>query len=247
MSHTQRSYGYSRLQRTFEMAGIAAFAVLAVWTIYRIAGNAVAREPAYWGALVVAGVFAALLAADFFSGVVHWAADNWGDPKWPILGPGFIQPFRNHHVDPKDISRHDFIELNGNNCIVSLPVFFLSGYASDVMEPETGLFTSVFALGVALWVFCTNQFHAWAHADSPPRIARLLQRTHLILTPKHHDIHHVAPHDSHYCITNGWMNAPLHWLKLFPMIEWVITRVSGVQPQHNHIEAALAREAAKTA
>lgn len=244
MSATTKTYGYSRLQRSLEMLGIAAFMVLALWTSYRIFANANATHPAYAGWIVAAALVAALLAADFFSGLVHWAADNWGDPKWPILGPGFIQPFRNHHVDPTDISRHDFVELNGNNCIVSLPVFFLGGWASDVMEPETGLFTSVFAVGVALWVFGTNQFHAWAHSVSPPRLVRLLQRTGIILSPKHHDVHHVAPHAENYCITNGWMNRPLSWLKLFPIIEWVISRVSGIRPQHAHIEDSLAREAA---
>ncbi|HSI06071.1 MAG TPA: fatty acid desaturase CarF family protein [Myxococcota bacterium] len=242
----QRSYGYSRLQRSLEIAGIAAFMLLAAWTSYRIYANASVHHPAQWGWLLGGGILAALLAADMFSGLVHWAADNWGDPSWPILGPGFIQPFRNHHVDPKDITRHDFVELNGNNCIVSIPVFFAAGYASDIMGPEIGLFTSVFALGVALWVFGTNQFHAWAHADTPPRLVRLLQRTGLLLSPKHHDVHHVAPHARHYCITNGWMDRPMQWLRLFPMIEWTVSRLSGVRPQHEHIEAALAREAAKT-
>ena len=123
----QRSYGYSRLQRSLEIAGIAAFMLLAAWTSYRIYANASVHHPAQWGWLLGGGILAALLAADMFSGLVHWAADNWGDPSWPILGPGFIQPFRNHHVDPKDITRHDFVELNGNNCIVSMPVFFAVG------------------------------------------------------------------------------------------------------------------------
>ncbi len=243
--HSQ-TRGYSRLQRTLEQLGIAAFMVLTVWTSYRIYQNASVTHPPHAGWLVAGGLFAALLAADLFSGLVHWAADNWGDPSWPILGPGFIQPFRNHHVDPKDITRHDFVELNGNNCIVSLPVFFAAGYASDVMQPATGLFTSVFALGVALWVFGTNQFHAWAHSDAPPALVRLLQRSGLLLSAKHHDVHHVAPHSRHYCITNGWMDRPLQWLKLLPMIEWTVSRLSGVRPQHELIEAALARKAAKS-
>ena len=38
-----------------------------------------------------------------------------------------------------------------------------------------------------------NQFHKWAHADQPPRIARWLQRWGVILAPTHHGIHHAAP------------------------------------------------------
>jgi len=238
------SHGYSRLQRSLEIAGIAAFMTLTVYTAVRIGRNATASEPAYWGWLVAGAILAGLLVADMVSGVVHWAADNWGNPKWPILGPGFIQPFRNHHVDPTDISRHDFVELNGNNCIVSLPVFYVAGWMSDHLTPGYGLFASAFFLSLALWVFGTNQFHAWAHTENPPRLVRALQRTGMLLSPRHHDVHHVAPHARHYCITNGWMNLPLEYLKLFAIIEWTVSRLSGVRPNHVHVAAAAAAASA---
>ena len=38
----------------------------------------------------------------------------------------------------------------------------------------------------ALFVFCTNQFHKWAHTKNPARWVRLLQRAGLILSPEHH-------------------------------------------------------------
>ncbi len=65
------------------------------------------------------------LLADFISGFVHWAGDTIGDAETPIFGPNFVTPFRYHHVDPKEITRHDFIETNGNNCIVVAPVLVL--------------------------------------------------------------------------------------------------------------------------
>ena len=58
--------------------------------------------------------------SDFLSGFVHWAGDTVGDESTPIFGPNFVRPFRYHHVDPEDITRHDFIETNGNNCIVAV-------------------------------------------------------------------------------------------------------------------------------
>ena len=38
----------------------------------------------------------------------------------------------------------------------------------------------------ALFVFCTNQFHKWAHTKNPAAWVRLLQRAGLILSPEHH-------------------------------------------------------------
>jgi ubiquitin-conjugating enzyme E2 variant len=55
----------------------------------------------------------------------------------------------------------------------------------------------------------------------------------LILAPRHHEIHHAAPHDKHYCITVGWMNPVLNGLGFFRGLEWVVARV---HPTLLHIE-----------
>jgi ubiquitin-conjugating enzyme E2 variant len=159
--------------------------------------------------------------ADFLSGVAHWAGDTVGDESTPFLGPHFVRPFRQHHVDPKAITHHDFIETNGNNCIVSAPL--VAGMVL-VMPGSTGLvfYLCVLVGSAAMFVFATNQIHKWAHADVVPGPVQWLQRARIILSPTHHAIHHAAPHDRYYCITTGWVNPLLGRLRFFRACEAVL-------------------------
>jgi len=218
------------LHRCFEIAGIAAFAILSIGLTFDIITTIQEQTPALPGWLIAGAIFAAWLFADFSSGLVHWGADNWGSEHWPIFGTGFIEPFREHHVDELAITRHGFIELNGNNCIVSLMLFWFASIATG--SAEWVLFVQVFWLAAAWWVFGTNQFHAWAHVEKIPKPIQWLQATGIILRPKHHDVHHVPPHERNYCITSGAMNPVLGALRFFEIIEWCMTKVTGVEPRH---------------
>jgi ubiquitin-conjugating enzyme E2 variant len=163
--------------------------------------------------------------ADFLSGVAHWAGDTVGDEHTPFIGRNFVTPFRLHHVDPKAITRHDFIETNGNSSVASLPALGVL----LVITPRTAGFGLYFCLTLAiaaLFVFCTNQFHKWAHDDVPPAAVRWLQRARIILSPEHHAIHHAAPHDKYYCITVGWMNPLLTRIKFFRACEALVARIA---------------------
>ena len=150
--------------------------------------------------------------------------DTIGDQNTPVFGPNFVTPFRYHHVDPKDITRHDFVETNGNNCIVVAPVLALL----LLVTPKTAgwFFYLCAVMAFTSWfVFCTNQFHKWAHDDHPARWVRALQQAGLILSPEHHAIHHASPQDKAYCITVGWMNPILDRTSFFRICEAIIGRV----------------------
>jgi ubiquitin-conjugating enzyme E2 variant len=212
---------YGRGHRALEIASIA-FVFLALgWLAFRIC-HAVAgsRGILYVALCAVTGY----LFADFLSGLVHWAGDTIGDQTTPIFGPNFVTPFRYHHVDPKDITRHDFIETNGNNCIVVAPILALLLLVTPKM---TGWFFYACTVMVftSWFVFCTNQFHKWAHEDNPAGWVRALQRAGLILSPEHHAIHHASPQDKSYCITVGWMNPLLDKISFFRTCEAMVTRV----------------------
>ena len=240
----QRDYGalregYSKGVRRFEMGSIAVYALAMAWLALRIAPR-IAVAP--W--LVLTAFMLGYVLADFISGVVHWAADTWGTPECPIVGQALIRPFREHHVDQKEITRHDFVETNGNNCFVSIAPTI--GAALIPQQGPIGLFAATLVFSMTLWVLFTNQFHKWAHLDSPPPVIGWLQRMHLILPRDHHAVHHAAPYAKYYCITVGWLNEPLYRVRFFQTLERAITAATGLLPREDDIgkQAALAVAAA---
>lgn len=219
---------YQRSHRALEVGGIIAwltFCVLSLFRIWQYQGG--------HGWLLAGSALLAWIAADFVSGFVHWLADTWGTPETPLFGPNFIGPFREHHVDQTLITRHDFVETNGNNCLVSLPVVVLAfGLPLDDGAP-VNLFAVSFLAFLALATLATNQIHKWAHLSHPPAAVVLLQRLRLILAPDHHAVHHKSPFATHYCITTGWMNRPLAAVAFFPRLERLVTRALGIEPRRD--------------
>lgn len=219
------SAGYTSRKRALEYFSILSFALLMCLGALKVA--------IYFDALKLSGILVcaglAFLFADFASGFVHWFADTWGSVRWPLVGQTLIRSFREHHVDAKAITRHDFVETNGDNCLICLPILL----ALALSEPTVwwaGAIHFVF-LNVVFWIFLTNQFHKWAHADNLPKWVRVLHRSKLILTPEHHNQHHQFPFCSHYCITSGWMNPLLARLRFFPALESILTALTGARPR----------------
>jgi TMEM189-like protein len=205
-----------------EILGIVSFFMLAL-----LMGADVYQGMVTFGYLWLLPIIAVLayLAADLISGLVHFLADNFGSSEMPIIGPGFISGFREHHVDPKGITRHDFIDTNGNNCLVSLPLMLLVWLVVPIETTVGGYFFGAFFLLLCLAVFLTNQFHKWAHMENPPSFALWLQRRGLILSKEHHDIHHASPYDTYYCITVGVWNPLLDQTRFFEQTERLLRRV----------------------
>ncbi len=204
-----------------EIVAIVAFFASCLWLGGRVALGMHDLTAVLGTALAV---FCGYVSADFMSGFAHWAGDRLGSERTPFLGKNFVTPFRQHHVDPKAICHHDFIETNGNNCIVFMPVLL----ALVVFMPGTpgiGFYAGTVLTSQALFILCTNQFHKWAHADVVPGWIQRLQRWGVILSPRHHAIHHATPHDKYYCITVGWMNPMLTKLRFFRGCEWIVAQV----------------------
>merc|ERR1711916_13788 len=176
--------------------------------------------------------FCGVLFADFMSGVAHWALDTWGNSATPVFG-AFIRSFREHHVDQMSITRHDFIETNGDNSMPVVPVM-IALYCFPAVPGGTLLRSPVlhtFFLSAALCVAFTNQAHKASHSAKQPAVVKALISYGIIMSPKHHRIHHSGDFSAYYCITTGWLNAPLDAIGFWRWCERCITAVTGALPR----------------
>ena len=218
-----RRNGATGGHRALEISAIVVAPALASLLVARI----VMAEPSPRGWMIVIAAVLGYLTADLISGLVHWTFDTWGSATTPLIGQGFIRPFREHHTDPLSITRHDFVATNGNTCLASLPL--LTAAAALPLTSAARLLAALFLLSLALGLLATNQIHKWAHVHDPGPVVRRLQRWRLILTPEHHRVHHVAPYATHYCITTGWLNAMLAALRFHRRAERAIAVVTGAR------------------
>ena len=196
---------YKAGQRTLEWTGIGLFVPLAAWSMWRL----VEVTGAYFLPVALAAALCAWAASDLLSGLVHWGFDTFGSVNTPFIGSAFIRPFREHHFDPLAITRHDFVETNGSNCLACSPLLI----SASLMPLESGyaIAAQSFMRFTALGVLATNQCHKWAHmGERAPAAVQWAQRAGIVLSPEHHKLHHTAPFDSHFCTSNGWLNAYLN-------------------------------------
>lgn len=200
------SYNYKRSQRLLEYASVAAFVMLSSWSF----GRLIQASDHYLGFIVLPAAVSAWLIVDLLSGLLHFALDTFGSVHTPIIGNTFIRPFREHHVNPEDMTQHDFFELNGASCFACLPIL---GFSVTIDSSNyTTIFFQALLLFIALSAFVTNECHKWAHTNAAltPAYIRWAQNHLLVLPPEHHALHHAKPFNSHFCMTNGWLNKPLN-------------------------------------
>jgi len=213
--------GRAALTPVIEAAGIATWA--AFWVAF---AQRALSGPAPGAVVILIAAFLGIAVADFMSGIIHWFFDTFLEESTPVVGPQFVAPFREHHRDPLAMTRHGFFELNGNNCLGSLPLNLSIWWLAPVEpESEAGVAGYLFLVTFSFALAATNQLHRWAHQPVRPMLARVLQRCGLVISPTHHARHHAPPHDVGYCVTNGWVNALTDRIQFFAYAERLLVRL----------------------
>ncbi len=227
-------------QRAFEIVSLTAAIGLLAWHIVWLIA---VSEPDWRRASVM--ILAGVLAADLTSGLIHWFADTWGSETMPVIGRRLLWPFRVHHINPRDFLRRDWIDTSGD--VAALVAFFLTIGLFLPLSHIVGQMARLFLVGFAIGGLPANQTHQWAHMPHPPRAVAFLQRHRLILGRGAHAKHHRSPHTLNYCLSTGWMNPVASAIGLFPRLERLIERVTGMRPRGDYGRFLEKIEAMRTA
>lgn len=164
------------------------------------------------------------VAADFGAGVLHWSVDNYGNGRTPVLG-GIIAAFQGHHSAPWTITERGFC----NNVYKLCTPFGIAPMAlvSLLSGPSVTLFFTIFcALEIG-----SQEFHKWSHQlkSDNTEYANWLQELGLVIGPKQHAQHHLAPYDGNYCIVSGFCNDFLDRSGMFRRLEHAVYILNGVE------------------
>lgn len=161
--------------------------------------------------------------SDAFSGLFHWATDNYGNKRTPVFG-GVIDAFQGHHGNPWTITHRSFFNNVHKIARAALPLLALACLASAA--PGWRLFAVLFLNAQVL----SQEFHKLAHEPRPPAWAQALQGANLAISKKVHGAHHTTPFEAHYCILTGWCNPPLDRALVWRRAEAFVYRANGQEP-----------------
>ena len=177
---------------------------------------------------LAAGLFVGALGADLLTAMIHWACDTWGSEETPWVGAGLIKGFRDHHVDPQGIARHDWIEVNGVAALAATAGFLLFSPFAWQLASGGQVFWYAGLCSLICVAAAANQLHKWAHVRNPPALVRGLQRLGAILSVGSHAQHHRSP-TKRYCVSLGWLNGTLDSFCFWRRLERCVEAVMGAE------------------
>jgi ubiquitin-conjugating enzyme E2 variant len=182
----------------------------------------------------ISGMLVGYLAADFASGLVHWAMDTWFSEA--VLGRA-VAIAREHHTHPQHILAYGFLD---HATLGSAPsaVFIGSGVlvtANCAISSLSYFFMIIWLITSTCLLFGTS-VHNLGHRRSKSVIIRFAQKMHFIISPEHHWVHHREGQTIRYCVINGWANYLCDGLRVWRGLEWLVQMLTGATPRSDDLD-----------
>lgn len=186
-------------------------------------------ESALWGLASLIWMLAlgaaGWLLADFGSGVIHWAQDRYGSPKWSLFG-GVVRDTIRHHRRPRGFLKKPVWKRSWRVGLLAIVVFAVfTGFGAPL----------AFTLPLVTAIALSNEIHAAAHANASQNgpLISAIQRTGVIQSPLHHAAHHRALKNVNYCTVTNWVNPVLERFRFWRRLEVIIWLVSRNRPRRD--------------
>lgn len=218
----------------FHLIGAAMLLVLLVWAAWWLVPAVLGMGPASALLALGMGTVAGLFVADLLSGAAHWAFDTWFDEHHPVFHR-MVLVVREHHIAPQEMFHYPFYNDTGQLSVIALLL------ATPIVLPVT-LWAPVSMPAVAVVWACVLhsvcfvfmlEFHKIGHRRDAHGVTGVLQRFHLLLSPRHHWRHHSGTYDTHYCLINGWADSFMDSVGGWRSLERLIQRLTGAVPRSN--------------
>jgi len=169
-------------------------------------------------------LIAGYLTADFIMGVFHWFKDSYFTPHTPFIGKHLIWGSRLHHIKPRYV-----IEIS------DFKLFFDSSIWSLIwVIPMLLIFGLNIYLGtMIIFVFLNDVIHKYSHMTDKerPKWITFLQKSYFLQSHAEHHLHHISPHEDHYCPITPFVNIILEKIKFWRKLENYILRNFQVSPR----------------
>jgi ubiquitin-conjugating enzyme E2 variant len=155
-----------------------------------------------------------LLAADFLSGLIHWAEDTWAAPGgWAFLDKHVVLPNIEHHRSPGLMRGNSYLVNN------SVTLAITAAAALVLFLAHVYAWQAYVTLAIASH---SNAYHRWAHMRNVPRPVRWLQGIGLLQSVQHHGVHHKRPYASRFCTTTNFLNPILDGFGFWRALEYAM-------------------------
>jgi len=158
-----------------------------------------------------------VVAADFLTGVMHWAEDTWLAPgRSALLDRYIVRDNIEHHRRPGSIRSGTYWETNRVTIVLA---------AAGVAGCALGHVAAWHPYLLLSLLSHSNQVHKWAHSSKVPAAVRTLQSVGVLQSPAQHARHHKNPYATNFCAITDFVNPALDRIAFWRALEWMIERL----------------------